>query len=638
MKILLVHADFIEFEPKQKAIKQAEEAGSKKKVDECLVAFTAVEKGDEKNLPKAAEMLAKEIKDVASQVKADNIVLYPYAHLSKDLSSPDAAMKILKETELILKKDFSVSHAPFGWYKAFTLKAKGHPLAELSREIVVGEAGAKPIDTPESEALKKEKEELKSEWYIIEPSGKMNKIEIRDKKVHGFDFKEHPKLKKLVNYEMMKSRIVDKEPPHIKLMRRLELVEYEEGSDPGNFRYMPKGKLVKSLLEDFVTGKTIEYGAMEVETPIMYDYEHPALKSYLNRFPARQYTIVTPNKRVFLRFSACFGQFLMAKDATISYRNLPMRFYELTRYSFRVEQRGELAGLRRLRSFTMPDCHALCKDFTQAKEEMLRRFELADKVTKGSGLERDDMEFAIRVVKDFFEEHKDFVFSLIKKWGKPAMVEIWDKRFFYFVLKHEWNFIDALDKAATLTTDQIDVENAERYGIMYTDADNKRKYPLILHLSPSGAIERVIYALLEKQQIKKEEAEKSKQKYNQVLPLWLSPTQVRLCPVNDSFISLAEEVADKIGKEGIRVDVDDRTESVQKKIRDSEMEWVPLTVVIGEKEEKEKKYATRFRETGKVESLDMKEIIEYVKSRTEEFPFKPLPLSRMMTKRPVFLG
>lgn len=798
MKILLVHADFIEFEPKQKAIKQAEEAMAKQRIDECLVAFTAVEKGDEKNIAKAAEMLAKEIRDVASQVKANNIVLYPYAHLSNDLSSPDAALKILKETELILKKDFSVARAPFGWYKAFTLKAKGHPLAELSREIVVGEMSKDESDetyrkliefldthkteyrlidhepegrteivspmrgnklseaakcivimvkggndtkhvlcvfpgdakldlepvkklfggtyasfaTPDiaeklagsvsgtilpfsfnpklelivdpvllqndeiyfnaarldrsmalktkdyirlvkpriekiaqyseqnmvSEALKKEKEELKSEWFIIEPSGKMNKIEIRDKKVTGFDFTNHPKLKKLVNYEMMKSRIVDKEPPHIKLMRRLELVEYEEGSDPGNFRYMPKGKLVKSLLEDFVTRKTIEYGAMEVETPIMYDYEHPALKSYLNRFPARQYTIVTPNKRVFLRFSACFGQFLMAKDATISYRNLPMRFYELTRYSFRVEQRGELAGLRRLRSFTMPDCHALCKDFTQAKEEMLRRFELADKVTKGSGLERNDMEFAVRVVKDFFDEHKDFVFSLIKKWGKPAMVEVWDKRFFYFVLKHEWNFIDALDKAATLTTDQIDVENAERYGIMYTDADNKKKYPLILHLSPSGAIERVIYALLEKQQIKKDEAEKNKQKYNQVLPLWLSPTQIRLCPVNDSFINLAEEVAGKIEKEDIRVDVDDRTESVQKKIRDSEMEWVPLTVVIGEKEEKEKKYATRFRETGKVESLALKEIIEHVKSRTKDFPFKPLPLPRSLTKRPVFLG
>ncbi len=633
MKILLIHSDFIEFEPKQKAIKQAEEAGSKQKIEECLVVFTAVEKADEKNAKKASELLAGEIKDVASQVKAENIVLYPYAHLSKELSSPDAALKIMKECESILKKDFSVSRAPFGWYKAFTLKAKGHPLSELSREIIVSEEGKE-----ESDALKKEKEELKSEWFIIEPSGKMSRIEVKDKKVTGFDFKDHPKLKKLVNYEMMKSRIVDKEPPHIKLMKNLELVDYEEGSDPGNFRYMPKGRLVKSLLEEFVTQKVAEYGAMEVETPIMYDYEHPALKNYLNRFPARQYTIETPNKRVFLRFSACFGQFLMAKDATISYRNLPMRLYELTKYSFRVEQRGELAGLRRLRTFTMPDCHALCKDFIQAKEEMLRRFELADEVIGGVGLEKNDMEFAVRVVKDFFDEHKDFVLALVKKWGKPAMLEIWNKRFFYFVLKHEWNFIDALDKAATLTTDQIDVENAERYGIMYTDADNKKKYPLILHLSPSGAIERCIYALLEKQQMKKEEAEKKKQKYNQLLPMWLSPTQVRLCPVNDSFTKYAEGIADKLEKEDIRIDVDDRTESVQKKIRDAEMEWTPLIVVIGEKEKESKNYATRFRETGKVENMTLEEIIKYVKDKTKGYPCKPLPLPRLLTKRPVFIG
>src|SRR5436853_7526730 len=95
---------------------------------------------------------------------------------------------------------------------------------------------------------------------------------------------------------------------------------------------------------------------MEVESPVMYDFEHPALKSYLARFPARQYIVQTPNKRAFLRFSACFGQFLIMKDMVISYKQLPLPLYELTRYSFRAEQRGELAGLRRLRAFTMPDC------------------------------------------------------------------------------------------------------------------------------------------------------------------------------------------------------------------------------------------------------------------------------------------
>ncbi|MBI5073069.1 threonine--tRNA ligase, partial [Candidatus Woesearchaeota archaeon] len=230
MKILLIHSDFLEFEPKTKAIKSAEEwKRGLERVEECLVVFTAVEKSDEKNPQQAVENLIKEVKDVALQVNAEKIVLYPYAHLSKELASPDIALSILKGAEQKLKEEkYKVIRAPFGWYKAFTVKCKGHPLSELSREIGVEDV---------SEALKKEKEELKSEFFIFEPNGKHHKIHLKDNKVEGFDFSKHEKLQKFVNYELMKSRIVDIEPPHIKLMRKLELVDYEEGSDPGNFRW-----------------------------------------------------------------------------------------------------------------------------------------------------------------------------------------------------------------------------------------------------------------------------------------------------------------------------------------------------------------------------------------------------------------
>ncbi|RLJ09471.1 MAG: threonine--tRNA ligase, partial [Candidatus Aenigmatarchaeota archaeon] len=434
MKILLLHSDFIEWEPKKKAIKLAEPAEKKlQRVEDVLVVLGAVEKGDTpKNIP---ERVAKEIEDVLKQVKAKNVVLYPYAHLSQDLASPEIAVKVFDRIEDILKeKGISVFRAPFGWYKAFTLKCKGHPLSELSRHVSF-EKHTETIKPEEevSEALKKE-ETLKSEWYILEPSGKMHKIKLVKGKPTGFDFSRYPNLEKLVCYEMAKNRKVDIQPPHIKLMKKLELVDYEPASDPGNFRYMPKGRLMKSLIEEWVTNKTVEYGAMEVETPIMYDFEHPALKDYLHRFPARQYTIKTPNKMVFLRFSACFGQFLLAKDANISYRHLPLRMYELTRYSFRVEQRGELAGLRRLRAFTMPDCHAIVKDIEQAKDEIFRRFDLAKEIHDGLGLSTErDFEFAIRIVKDFFDENKDFVVDLVKKWGKPALLEVWNKKFFYFI-------------------------------------------------------------------------------------------------------------------------------------------------------------------------------------------------------------
>jgi threonyl-tRNA synthetase len=630
MKILLLHSDFIEWEPKEKALKNIADIEKKvSNVKEVLVVFSAVEKTDEGKEKVIIEKTTGEIMKVMKEVKAQNVVVYPYVHLTRTPSSPSTAIAVLEGIEKHLKSEgISVYRAPFGYYKRFTISVKGHPLSELSREVVAEDDAKTEI----SKAVEKEKT-LVSEWYVLDMEGKLHKLHIEEGKVHGFDFSKHKNLGKFAHYEMAKSRVADKEPPHVRLMRKLELVDYESGSDPGNMRFLPKGRLIKSLLEDYVTRKTIAYGAMEVETPIMYDYEHPALKDYMNRFPARQYTIETPNKRVFLRFAACFGQFLMAKDANISYRNLPMRMYELTRYSFRVEQRGELAGLRRLRAFTMPDCHAFCKDVEQAKEEMLLRLDLAKDVLNGVGVPLDEnLEGALRVVKDFYDGNKDFLHKLVKKIGKPVLLEMWSKQFFYFVLKYDLNFVDALDKAAALTTDQIDVENAKRYGITYMDSDNTKKTPIILHLSPSGAIERVMYALLEKADM---EAKAGK---NPMLPLWLCPTQVRFIPVSDKFLKQTEKIADSVASECIRVDVDDRSESVQKKIRNAELDWTPISIVVGSEELETEKLAVRFRETGKIEKINKEDLIKYIKTKTADKPYKLLSLPKLISKRPIFIG
>jgi threonyl-tRNA synthetase len=629
MKILLLHSDFIEWEPKKKALKSAEDVKkTSKRVKDTLVVLTAVESGDERHPGQAVSRTVSEIEKTSKEVKAKSIVLYPYAHLSSDLAKPDHAIKIMKSMEEALRKKHKVERAPFGWYKAFSIKVKGHPLSELSKEITL-EPGKKGVKDEIPEALKKE-ESLKSEWFIIEPSGKEYKISIKDGKLSGYNFSKDVNLAKLARYEMVKSRAVKEEPPHIKMMRNMELVDYESASDSGNFKYFPKGRLVKGLIEDWITQKTADYGAMEVETPIFYDIEHPTLKKYLNRFPARQYSIQTSSKNIFLRFAACFGQFLMASESGISYRNLPLRLYEMTRYSFRVEQRGELAGLRRLRAFTMPDCHAFCKDIGQAKKEMLRRFDLSKDIHEGLGLtKKRDFEFAIRVVKDFYKDNKKYVKELIRKYGKPTLVEVWDKRFFYFVMKYEWNFIDALDKAATLSTDQFDVENSETYGIKYTDSDNKRKNPIILHFSP-GAVERIMYTLLEKAYMERKAGK------HPTFPLWLSPTQVRLCPVSDDFLKFSEKIADEIESQGVRVDVDDRSESVGRKIRDSEVEWVPYIIVIGERE-KTGRLSVRLRETGKVRTMTTKALVKEIKDKTSGFPYRRLPLPRLLTERPAFV-
>ncbi|MEM2073299.1 MAG: threonine--tRNA ligase, partial [Nitrososphaeria archaeon] len=378
--------------------------------------------------------------------------------------------------------------------------------------------------------------------------------------------------------------------------------------------------------------KVIEYGAMEVETPIMYDYQHPSLYEYLNRFPARQYTLNSDDKEFFLRFSACFGQFLMAHDAIISYRNLPIRLYELTKYSFRREKSGELTGLRRLRAFTMPDCHAICANLEQAKEEFVKRFRLSMSVLESLGLSKDDYELAIRFTRDFYENNKDFIISLISMYGKPALVELWEERFFYFVLKWEFNFIDSLDKASALSTDQIDIENAKRYGITYVDENGEKKYPLILHNSPSGAIERDIYAILEKAYMLQSKG------LVPTLPLWLSPTQVRIVPVSENFYQYSINLCEQIESHKIRVDVDDRPLTLNRKVMDAEREWIPYILVVGEKEVQSNMLTIRVRGKKEFKRMSLEDLLIEIKSKTLDKPFKPLPLPKLLSKRPKFYG
>ena len=610
MRILFIHSDYIEYEAKQRALKDAEEIERKReKIEECLVSFISVEEGDKKIIEKAAD----EIRDVADEVKSSKIVLYPYAHLSNNLASPRDAVFVLKSLEKILSQNYEVYRAPFGWYKSFVISCKGHPLSELSKEI----RGEKEM---ESEALKAEKR--KTYWYIMTPDGKLHDID-------DFNFKNYKNLKKFVDYEIRGSRAVKKIPPHVELMQKLEIADYEPGSDSGNMRYYPKGKLLKSLIEDYIEKKVLDYGAMEVETPIMYNFEHPSLRSYLNRFPARQYIVMSGNNKYFLRFAACFGQFLIMHDSTFSYKQLPIRIYELAKYAFRREQKGELVGLRRLRAFTMPDMHTLAKDEKEAKEEFKKQYKMAIEVLRDFGLNLGDYEVAIRFTRDFYEKNSDFISSLVKIVDKPVLIQMWDERFFYFILKFEFNFVDNMNKAAALSTVQIDVENAERYDISYYDERGERKYPFILHCSPSGAVERIIYAMLEKAYMD------TKKGIKPTFPLWLSPTQVRIVPVKNEFIKYAMEIMKKIKAHDIRADMDDRDITVSRKIRDAEMDWIPYIIVVGEKEIKSGKITVRVRGDG-MREMDLNNLIAEIEKKLKNKPRKKLTLPELLSMRPKF--
>ncbi len=621
MRILQLHCDHIEYTPTKKEISSAEDITNPQtqRLEELVVAFVAIEDGDDSLV---AENAISQITTSMNKIGCKKLLLYPYAHLSSNLARPSTAITLLKEMESnTVTSNLVVSHSPFGWTKSYNIKVKGHPLAESFKVVTKDTATTKPNKELTSDALKGESK-IRSFWKILSPDGTLTNI-------GEFNFSNYPKLEILAKYESAKIRKVDKPPPHVALMKKMGIADYEPASDSGNMRFYPNGRLIKSLIERYVTDKVKEYGGYEVETPIMYDSEHPSMVSYFNRFPARQYNIDSEGKKLFLRFAACFGQFLMANQYQLSHKNLPYKLYELTRYSFRREQSGELVGLRRLRAFTMPDCHAFCKDMPQAINEIKTRFDLSQTVLQELGIDQSDYEMAIRFTEDFYNENTSAIKELVKKHNRPVLVEMWKEKFFYFVLKWEFNFIDAHGKASALSTDQIDVENASRYGINFVDENNAKQHPIILHNSPSGAIERIIYALLEKAASDSHTGKKPQ------LPLWLAPTQVRVIPLKEEFNEFTEKLALRIStKNCIRVDVDDRNESIGKRIHDAEKEWIRYILVIGQREANSENLSIRDRETGSIRELSFDDFIDEIKKQTREKPFTGLNLPKYLSKRP----
>ena len=604
MRILLIHSDYLNYNVKNKTpvAEEIEDAKKQGAFDESLVVFTAVEKDDENNPQGIVKNLVKEVIKTNDQVKAENIVLYPYAHLSSSLSSPKVAVQVLKDAEEALNAEgLNVKRVPFGWYKAFEISCKGHPLSELSRTITAEEEDEEEV------------EKKPSSWSILDG----------DKIIDIDDFKfENDQLEKLVSYELGTGASDAGEPPHVKLMREKELCDYESASDVGNLKWFPKGRLVRDLLADYVYNLVVDQGAMPIETPIFYDLDNEAINVHAAKFGERQYRTDT-KKNLMLRFACCFGAFRVMADPFITWKNLPAKLYELSTYSFRFEKKGEVVGLKRLRAFTMPDFHSFCADMESTLEEFSKQTDMCIQ----TGVDLDvNYEIIFRATKDFYDENKDWMYSIGKKIGKPVLLEILPERKHYWSCKIDFAAIDYLGRPIENPTVQIDVESGKRFDITYLGEDGKEHYPTILHCSPTGSIERVICSLLEKTAIELDEKAP-------MLPTWLSPIEVRIITVGEDHKDFANELYDKINAENIRVDVDDRDESVGKKIRNAATEWIPYIFVVGDNEKESGVVSVTVRETGEKVDMTVDELIKEVLDKTKGMPYRGLPLPKDISTR-----
>jgi len=604
----------------------------RKKNDDIREYNKKLEEGKIKGKPRQLKELIAD----RDKYRVDKVLVYPWAHLSKFLSQESTAADVCPKIAKILEdKGIESKFSPFGWYKSFKINCIGHEVAEMYRDVKL--------------FIQPEEHVTNAIFKVITPKGKELDLEFDDnqnlipsKEIKDDDFNI------FLNSELgTKRKDEGVEPAHIKVMKEFELVDFDPNTDAGNLRWYTKGVIMKNLIKNFIEDRLIDFGAILVDTPIMYSVKNKKLTAQTARFPARSYWVESGNNRFILRYASDFLLFDLFSSMNLKPQYFPLRVYEWEQYDFRREQEGELTGLRRLRGFVMPDLHTLCKDLDSSIDEFRKQYDLIKELLADLGIKSYVI---FRTTQDFYKENKQWIIDLVKAEKRPAFVELWEDRYYYFVLKFERAVLSAQNKSATLSTNQIDVESSlefmvdskgkkrQKYDIHFEDTDGTLKYPIILHNSPTGGLERILWGLIET-------AIRDKDKFVPGFKTWLSPIQIRIITVSDNQNAYAEKILDVLNKKGYRADLDNRDEKLGKKIRQSEIDWIPYTVILGKNEEEAGTVSIRQRLIGKsfgpkkqtskqYNNIILEQFIEMLENDTRRYPkYKlPVPFRKFSTK------
>ena len=536
MKILLTHVDYIEYEAKKKAIEAAENIEhEKERVEECLVAFCSSEEGDDESV---IQKTADEISKVARQVNTKTVVVYPFVHLTSKPAKPQAALDTVKKIEEILKKDYETHRAPFGWYKSFELKSKGHPLSELSREIVPGkQAEIKKVQQ------KIGKPTLRSEAQVEE-------------------YSEHD---------------------HRRIGKDLELFMFHETA-PGIPYWLPNGLIVLNKLIDFWREEHAKRGYKEFAAPLVNKSDLWVTSGHWDHYKENMFIADMGDNEIYgVKAMNCPNAMIVFGSKTRSYKDLPLRLSD-TDVLHRYELSGTLSGLLRVRAFRQDDSHNFITE-DQIEDEYERILEIVELFYGIFGM---SYKFRLGTRPDSF-------MGDIETWNKAeaSLRKILDAKVGsgkYLVAEKDGAFYgpkidilmnDALGREWQMGTIQLDFQIPKKFNLKYVDSSGEERTPVVIHRVIYGALERFIGILLENC------------KGN--LPLWLSPVQVKVLTLTDRNIDAAEKIHKQLLKNGIRSELDSRNNTIQYKIRDGELCKIPYLLVIGDKEEESNTLAVRPR-------------------------------------------
>uniref|UniRef100_A0A7J3XXP5 Threonine--tRNA ligase n=1 Tax=Thermogladius calderae TaxID=1200300 RepID=A0A7J3XXP5_9CREN len=607
MRLLLIHARRFSYKAREPAVKEPEslgEAGGSGEFENALVVFTTVEEGDDESV---VERAAEEVSETASNVKPGLVVVYPYAHLSNELAPPSIAVDLLKRfADKLREKGLKVERAPFGWYKEFTLECYGHPLSELSKTIRRQETGVA-------------RRVLEKKFYIVTPDGGVHDPS-------SFDYSSYPDLKALVDKEVFGVELTGGENRVNDYCRKFGF-EWEPMSDHGHMRYGPHAVVVmESVIRySWQVARSLGIPVFKVMGSNMFNLKERPVLEHALLFGDRLYEVSVDEDRFVMRYAACHQQFAMLRDWVISYKDLPFGMFEVAD-SYRLEQRGELNLCFRLRKFYMPDLHILTKDLREAIE--------ISKVVQGKIIEeasRVGRKYVAlyNVSRDFFENNFKDIVEFVKRENYPVLVAVIPGGVYYWVLNVEYHIIDNIGRPREIATFQIDVGNGKRFNITYTTPEGEKRHPVIIHTALIGGVERYIYMLLDTAALNE------KQGKTPDLPTWLAPIQVRVIPVSDEYLDYAVKIASEIAGRGFRVDVDDRNESLGKRIRDAGREWIPYIVVIGEREVKSNTLSVRVRVSNETVTMTLNELLDKLGEDVKGYPVTEPTLPLLVSRRPL---
>ena len=426
-------------------------------------------------------------------------------------------------------------------------------------------------------------------------------------RIYGITF---PKKKMLDEYLTMLEEA--KKRDHRKIGKEMELFMFSERVGKGLPIWLPKGTELRLRLQDMLRNIQRRYGYQEVITPHIGSKNLYVTSGHYAHYGKDSFQpIHTPeeDEEYMLKPMNCPHHCEVFAYKPRSYKDLPLRIAEFGTV-YRYEKSGELHGLTRVRSFTQDDAHIFCRP-DQVKNEFLRVMDIIQAVFKIFNFDNFEAQISLRDPKDkekyigsdeVWAESEQAIIDACKEKGLDAKVEYGEAAF--YGPKLDFMVKDAIGRRWQLGTIQVDYNLPQRFKLEYTDEDNSKRTPVMVHRAPFGSLERFTAVLIEHTAGH--------------FPLWLTPYQVAILPISEKYNAYARQVAKQFAAQQVRATIDDRNEKIGRKIRDNELKRVPYMVIVGEKEAADGLVSMRERGGGEQATLRVDEFIARINNEVAQ--------------------